>query len=72
MSDKDIDALNHAYARVFSSAEGKKVLDHLVKANLATPIAMQGDDMLSIGVRQGRANLVDEIIQRIVRVDNGV
>ena len=37
----------------------------MVKHNLAIPIATKGDDLLDIGEKQGRANLVNEIIQRI-------
>lgn len=63
---QEIEDINAAYARLFSTEDGKFVLDHMVKHNLAVPIATQGDNLLDIGVRQGRANLVNEIIQRIV------
>jgi len=63
---QEIEDINAAYARLFSTEDGKFVLDHMVKYNLAVPIATQGDNLLDIGVRQGRANLVNEIIQRIV------
>lgn len=63
---QEIEDINAAYARLFSTEDGKFVLDHMVKYNLAVPIATQGDNLLDIGVKQGRANLVNEIIQRIV------
>jgi len=57
--------INNMYARVFKTQEGKEVLDHLVKMNLANAIAVQGDTMLDVGVKQGRANIVSEILTRI-------
>ena len=63
---QEIEDINAAYARLFSTEDGKFVLDHMVKYNLAVPIATQGDNLLDIGVKQGRANLVNEIIQRVV------
>ena len=63
---QEIEDINAAYARLFSTEDGKFVLDHMVKYNLAVPIATRGDDLLTIGEKQGRANLVNEIIQRIV------
>ena len=61
----EIDDINSAYLRLFSTEDGKFVLDHLAKTNLAVPIATKGDDLLDIGVKQGRSNLVNEIIQRM-------
>ena len=58
--------INDAYTRLFRTEDGKYVLEHLVKLNLAVPVATKGDDLLDIGVKQGRANLVNEIIQRTV------
>lgn len=57
--------LNAMYFRLFNTEDGKRVLEHLVKTNLAVPIATKGSDLLDIGVMQGRANVVNEIIQRI-------
>lgn len=61
----ELEEINAAYGRLFSTDDGKYVLDHLAKLNLAVPVATKGDDLLDIGVKQGRANLVNEIIQRI-------
>lgn len=65
---QEIADINAAYARLFSTEDGKFVLDHMVKYNLAVPIATKGNDLLDIGEKQGRANHVNEIIQR---VENG-
>lgn len=62
---QEIKDINAAYGRLFATSDGKYVLDHMVKYNLAIPIATKGDDLLDIGEKQGRANLVNEIIQRI-------
>lgn len=57
--------INSMYFRLFNTDDGKAVLEHLVKNNLAVPIAVQGSTLLDIGVMQGRANIVNEIIQRL-------
>lgn len=62
---QEIQDINATYARLFSTEDGKFILDHMVKHNLAVAIATKGDDLLDIGEKQGRANLVNEIIQRI-------
>lgn len=64
--------ISDTYARLFSTDDGKYVLDHLVQTQLAVPIAQSGDNLIDIGEKQGRANLVNEIIQRIERSTNGV
>lgn len=63
--------INDAYYRLFTSDDGKFVLDHLARTQLTGAIAMQGDTYLDIGEKQGRANLVKEIIQRIERAKVG-
>jgi hypothetical protein len=57
--------INSMYFRLFSTDDGKAVLEHLIKTNLAVPIAVQGSTLLDIGVMQGRANVVNELIQRL-------
>jgi hypothetical protein len=59
--------INNAYYRLFTSDDGKFILDHLVRTQLTGAIAMQGDNYLDIGEKQGRANLVQEIIMRVER-----
>lgn len=63
--EAEVKTINSQYSRVFSTQDGQAVLEHLVKTNLAVPIAQKGSDLLDIGVMQGRANLVNEIIQRM-------
>lgn len=69
---QDVKDINAAYGRLFATNDGKYVLDHMVKHNLAVPIATKGDDLLDIGEKQGRANLVNEIIQRMEANRNGM
>lgn len=64
-SKQEKEATQATYRRLFNTIDGKYVLEHLVKTNLIGSIAERGDDMLTIGVKQGRANLVDEIFQRV-------
>lgn len=61
------EAIQNAYVRCFSSVDGQVVLDHLIQRYLTVPIASKGDDLLDIGEKQGRANLVNEITQRLIR-----
>ena len=61
----EIREINNAYHRLFNTDDGKFVLEHMVKRYMATPIAQQGDDLVTIGERQGRSNVVNEIFQRM-------
>lgn len=63
--EEEIRSINALYAQVFKTQSGQKVLDHMVSTQMARPIAERGDDMLSVGEKQGRSNVVNEIIQRI-------
>ena len=63
--ETEVKNLNSAYARLFKSKDGEVVLEHMVRTQMAVPIAQQGDDLITIGERQGRSNHVNEIIQRI-------
>lgn len=60
-----IKEINSIYARLFSTEDGKYVLEHLVKMNLIGSIAERGDTLLDIGVKQGNADIIKGIIQRI-------
>ena len=53
-SNEDIKKL---VVRVFGTDEGKLLLDHLYKRNVHTSVA-NTSDLLDIGKRQGRADLV--------------
>ena len=57
--------INAMYARIFKTKEGQIVLEHMVSTQMAVSIAQMGDDLITIGERQGRSNHVNEIVQRI-------
>ena len=61
----ELKQINDTYFRLFNTDDGKFILEHLAKTQLTGTVAMQGDTYLDIGEKQGRANLVKEIIQRI-------
>lgn len=65
VDDRDVKELNDTFYRCFNTTDGKYVLDYLIKKEILPPKATQGDNMLDIGVKQGRANLVLEILQRL-------
>jgi len=67
----ELQEINNTYCRVFNTDDGKFILDHLAKTQLTGAIAMQNDTYLDIGEKQGRANLVKEIIQRVERAKTG-
>jgi hypothetical protein len=60
-----IKRMNDTYARLFSTEDGQAVLDFMIQMELTGSIANQGDNLLDIGVKQGRANLVKDIMTRI-------
>lgn len=63
-------AMNNKYARVFGTQEGQEVLDFMVQMELTGSIADMGDNLLDIGVKQGRANHVKDILDRITNSKN--
>ena len=68
---QEIREINDTYYRLFSTPDGVRVLEHLVQTCLTVPIATKGSDLLDIGEKQGRANLVNEMIQRIENSKTG-
>lgn len=63
--EAEVKQINNTYHRLFNTDDGKYVLEHLAKMHLTGSIAEQGANYLDIGEKQGRANLVKEIVQRI-------
>lgn len=53
------------YYKLFSTAEGQVVLEDMKRAFLNREIALDGLDLLSIGKRQGEANVVRGILKQI-------
>ena len=50
---------------VFSSPEGKKLLDKWTQVLINQPTARAGDDLLAIGIAEGYKNLIRQIIQSV-------
>lgn len=57
--------LAHTIARTFKTPDGKKVLDVLVKRYLLNDIVTPNDTAFAVGIRQGRADLVKQILGQI-------
>jgi len=51
----------------FETELGRKCLTHLESVFVDRPIARDGDDLLSIGIRQGEANVIKKIIKEVNR-----
>ena len=53
------------YLETFSTDAGQKVLKDLVDMYLNKKIALPNDNMMMIGIRQGKADLVRDMIRAI-------
>tara|TARA_R110000851_G_scaffold268625_1_gene421369 strand:+ start:3382 stop:3642 length:261 start_codon:yes stop_codon:yes gene_type:complete len=62
---QNMDDVNAAYQRLFNTNDGIYVLEHMVSIHLTGAIAVGGDNLLDIGVKQGTANHIKEIMQRM-------
>lgn len=56
---------SHKVAKVFKSREGKEVLSLMVKRYLLNDIAQDNDTQIGIGRKQGRADVVKQILAHI-------
>ena len=68
--DKYLD-FAHLVAKTFQTESGKQVLEAMVKKYLTNNIAESHDTMLSIGIKQGKASLIKEILGQI-EISQGV
>ena len=66
VSKQDLE-LDILCAKVFTSPEGKKVLDYLIVKTLESPSWFPGSDPNYGFVREGQNSLVREILKRINR-----
>jgi len=60
-------ALNKLYKGTFETDLGKELLKYLKETYVDTSMARPGDDLLTIGLRQGQANVINNIIQEVNR-----
>lgn len=56
--DKIHDRIDHLIFKVFSTAEGKELLDIWTNALVMTPVAQAGMDMVGIGIEQGKRDFI--------------
>lgn len=63
---------NSLYALVFNSEAGRKLLDKWVNTYVHTWIAQPNDTQIGIGVKQGQANFVMDIMNRLKQIEKGV
>ena len=55
----------HTVARTFKTPDGKKLLDALVQKYLLTDIVKADDTQFASGIKQGRADVVKQILSQI-------
>jgi hypothetical protein len=65
--------LEHAsmYRQVFSSPNGRAVLEDLLQMYLRQRIVRPGDDQFAVGIRQGQADVVQRILAMIEFANTG-
>ena len=63
---------NSLYALVFNNEHGRKLLDKWLNTYVHTWIAHPNDTQIGIGVKQGQANFVMDIITRLKQIEKGV
>lgn len=51
--------------KAFNSGSGKYVLKHLINTYLTKPIVRPGDDAFACGIREGRADVIRQILHNI-------
>ncbi len=61
------DHLNFAHdvAKTFGTSEGKRVLDAMVKKYMMVDIVQSNDSQMGVGIKQGRASVVKQILAQI-------
>jgi len=62
--DKAIE-LASQFRIAFDSGSGKYVLEHMVSTYLTKPIVRAGEDAYAQGIREGRADIIRQILAQI-------
>lgn len=57
--------IHHKFAKLFQSKAGKEILAMMVNRYLLTDIASPHDTQLGVGIKQGKASVVKEILAHI-------
>lgn len=66
------EAENSLYALVFNSEAGQKLLEQWTEQYVYVWIAHPNDTQISIGLKQGQANFVMDIKNRLKQMEKGV
>ena len=66
------EAENSLYALVFNSEAGRKLLDKWTNEYVHTWIAQPNATQIGIGIKQGQANFVMDIKNRLKQIEKGV
>lgn len=67
---KEMQAESAMISSLFSSEQGQLVLKKLIDKFVDVNIARPNDDMLTIGIRQGQANIV-KYIEKQINISKG-
>lgn len=65
--DKSLE-ITAMFKNTFDNESGRRCLAHLKRIFVDRPIAREGMDLLTIGIRQGEANVIRKILEE---VENG-
>lgn len=68
--EKKASEIASAYLNTFSTEAGKFVLDSMIETFLTKPIVRSGEDAYAQGIRQGRADVIMQIIGQIEYAKN--
>ena len=63
---------NSLYAVVFNTEAGKKLLDKWLEEYVHTWIAQPNATQIGVGIKQGQANFVMDIKNRLKQIEKGV
>jgi hypothetical protein len=70
VSEEEAAAMTAAFHACFTAPAGKKVLDRLIAMTLISPTIHPNDTQFQAGIREGRADLVRQILREIARAEN--
>ena len=57
--------ISHKFAKLYSSKIGKEILDLMVRQYLLNDVVTAHDTQFGVGIRQGKASVVKEILAHI-------
>ena len=63
--------IEKVFKGTFDTDLGRKCLQHLEEVFVDRAVARTGDDLLQIGIRQGEANAIKQIIKNVKGTSHG-